>query len=446
VACAALRRGGCVTASLRARSAPGAARPDPAPPRSRASGSERVLYGTLLVLAVLGVLSPGQFNVAPADSLLEVVFLVTTALLTRRVGRGARTMLVVGGLYVLVKTVLLLAYGSASITDFLLAYKSFFYLIMLAFFVGKSVFDTRRLATFTTVLVGAFLVKYGYSVALGLDDRPGVYLENNFELIMLMGLVYLAHPYLGRRKDLVFLGLAATVLLSGSRSAALGLLCVYVFLYVRTSNRTWPLHLAGVAAVGYAVFALFSARTAEQGAAQLDRLVFLKTFLYEVRGWPSWEFLTGSFPLTPLSPGSCGSLSFYSLLFSRTDPGTCYSVIFHSFVLRAIFDHGVLGLVVLYGLLWLALRRSQVTLRDATALLGLITLSGFSVSAFNSVFATILLAVAMGLDRSTRPGDPPGATGPPAADKHRTTASPTRPRAGRPGGDRSAARRPSDDH
>jgi hypothetical protein len=113
--------------------------------------------------------------------------------------------------------------------------------------------------------------------------------------------------------------------------------------------------------------------------------------------------VTGAFPLTPLSPGSCGSLAFYEILFSKTDPGVCYSVIFHSFLMRAVFDHGLLGLVLLYGLLWLGLRRSGMVVRDALALLGLITLSALSVSAFNSVFAAIVLAVAMGLDRSGLP-------------------------------------------
>jgi hypothetical protein len=319
------------------------------------------------------------------------------------------------GCYLFLKTLLLILYGTAGLPDFLLAYKAFFYLVLLVFFVGKSLFDGRQLARLATFLVVVFLAKYGYSVALGLADRPGVYMENNFELIMLMGLVYLAHPYLGARRHWVFAGLAVTVLLSGSRSAALGLVCVYVFRYLRTSNRMWPFHLAGVAAVGWAVLALFSERAAQDGGAQLDRLVFFQTFQYEVRNWPLWEFVTGSFPLTALSPGSCGSLSFYDDLFSKTDSGICYSVIFHSFLMRAVFDHGLLGLVLLYGLLWLGLRRSGVAVRDAVALLGLITLSALSVSAFNSVFAAIVLAVAMGLDRSRPPG--PDAPEPAAAPR-----------------------------
>jgi hypothetical protein len=367
------------------------------------SRSERVLYGGLIALALVGLASPGRYSLAPAGTLLELTFFLAMALLAPRLAAGAGTILLLAAGYVVLKVLLLELYGSASLPDFVLAYKSYLYLVALSFAVAKARFDGRRLARVTTFLVAAFLLKYGYSLALGLDQRPGIYIENNFELIMLIGLVQLAWPHLGRRRTAVFIGLAATVLASGSRSAALGLVCVYVVLYLRTTVRTWPLHLAGVAVVGYAVLMVFSSRAAADGPGELDRLVFFHTFLFEVRDWPFWEFLTGSFPLTPLSPGSCGSLSFYTPLFSQTDPGVCYSVILHSFFLRGLFDHGVLGIVLLYALVWRGLRRSGVSLRDTIGLLALFTVSGFSVSAFNNVFVAIVLGVAMGLERS-RPG------------------------------------------
>jgi len=211
------------------------------------------VYGVLGLLALVGLVSPGQFNIAPVEGLLEVVFLGAALLSVRRMRPAGQVLVVVAGTYVLVKTLLLLFFSQAGLIDHLLAYKSFYYLVLLGAFVGSAVFDRARLARFTAFLVAVFLVKYGYSVVLGLADRPGVYLENNFELIMLIGLFLLAHPYLGARRDWLFGALTLTVLLSGSRSAALGLLVVYVFLYVRTSHRTWPLHVAGVAVVGYVV-------------------------------------------------------------------------------------------------------------------------------------------------------------------------------------------------
>jgi hypothetical protein len=388
--------------------------------RARATGGaelppgwpERVLYGSLVLLAVVGLASPGRYNALPAESILELSFVAVVLLSGLRWVRGAWPLFVLGGGYLGLKVLLLVLYGSAGALDFLQAYKSFYYVVLLAFLVGKQRFGGPRLARFVVVLVGAFLLKYAYSVVLGLDPRPGLYVENNFELIMLIGLCYLAWPHLGRARHLVFAGVTATVLLSGSRSAALGLVFTYAFLYLRRSNRLWPLHVAGLAGVGWAVLVLFDTRAAEQGPGELDRVQFLHIFLYEVRDWPIWEFLTGSLPLTPLSPGSCASLSYWSVLFSHSDPGTCYSVILHSFFLRAVFDHGLLGLGLLYALVWIGLRRSRVRARDAVALLGLITISGFSVSAFNNVFVAILLGVAMALARARPPG--PGAP-PPAA-------------------------------
>lgn len=380
----------------------------------RPSWSERILYGALILLAVTGLVSTGEYNynLLPAGSLLELALLGSAALLASRITQGAWPILVLGGLYVLLKTLTWATYSPAAVIDFVQAYKAYIYLVVLACFVGRKVFQPRRLANFTVLLVAAFLVKYGYSIVLGLAQRPGVYIENNFELILLMGLVYLAWPYLGDRRHWVFAGLAATVLLSGSRSAAIALLVVYVFLYVRISNRTWPLHIAGVAAVGYAVFEVIASRLQNDGGlSSLDRLNFLNVYLGEVDRWPVWEFLTGSLPLTPLSAGGCADLSFYAPLFSTADPGTCYSVILHSFVLRALFDHGIIGLVLLYVLVWLGLRRSGASVRDTTAILAPITASAFSVSAFNSVFTAILLAVAMGLDR-TAPVEPQVTAGP----------------------------------
>src|SRR4051812_2082598 len=91
----------------------------------RPSWPERVLYGSLLGLAVLGLLAPTeyQFNLAPAGSILELAFFVSALLLARRVVPGARMMLVLSALYVFLKTLLLLLYGSASIPDFLQGYK-----------------------------------------------------------------------------------------------------------------------------------------------------------------------------------------------------------------------------------------------------------------------------------------------------------------------------------
>ncbi|MPQ99423.1 hypothetical protein GB931_16155 [Modestobacter sp. I12A-02628] len=364
--------------------------------RDRPSGQERLLYGGLGLLAVIGLLSPGRFSAVPAQTVLEVVFVLVALMGIGRMTPAGTVLTGVGAGYVVLKALVLVFFSSASAVDFLQAYKAFVYVALLGALVGSGVFDRARLARFTTFLVVVFLVKYGYSAVLGLADRPGVYLENNFELVMLLGLFLLADPHLGSRRGWVLGALVVIVLLSGSRSAALGLLVVVLFLDRRTGPRAWPLLVARVALVVGAAAAVFLGRAQFDAGARLDRLNFLDTFRYEVQDWSVLEWLLGSPPLTPLTPGSCQSLSYYTPLFSSTDPGVCYSVILHSYVLRVVFDHGLLGMVLLTGLIWYGLRRSGTGRRETLALLTLIWVSGLSVSAFNNVFSAVVLAVAMG--------------------------------------------------
>jgi len=403
----------------------------------RRSAVELILYGSLLGLAVVGLLSPGRYNLLPAQTILEGVLILATGLLMSRIDAGARAILLLALAYLSVKVALMALGGTDEWVDFFQAYKAFFYLLAFAFFVNRACFDGRRLAKVSAVLVVAFFIKYSYSlfygvavplshfaapppgiapnspealeaVAVGLDARPGIYHENNFELVMLLMMFYSSFPYAGRWRNAIFVVLVATVLISSSRSGALGLVLVYVGLCMRSSNRLWPLHLFGLGAVGYAVYALF-ARRDTLGLTGIDRYRFLQTFLVEVRRWPLWEYVTGSYPLTPLSPGSCTTLSFYKDLFSYSDPGVCYSVILHSYLLRAIFDHGLLGLILLCVLLGMALSRSGATYRDTVVLLGILLVSGLSVSAFNSVFSAIGLVIAHGLNRACDGGTPPAA-------------------------------------
>jgi len=210
------------------------------------------------------------------------------------------------------------------------------------------------------------------------------------------------------------------VLISASRSAALGLVIVYVGLYLRLRNRFWPLHVVGLAGLGAAVVAVFIARN-PQGLRSLDRFNFLQVFLWETRNWPIWEFVTGSYPLTPLSPGSCSRLASYTNEFSLSNTGACYSVILHSYLMRAAFDQGLLGLALLYVLVWLGLARSGAGRRDILVLLGVLTASGLSVSSFNNVFAVLTLAIAFGLRRPVTSAVLPAAwhRAPPAAPRDR---------------------------
>jgi hypothetical protein len=375
----------------------------PSPGSNTSRFTQRVLFGALAILALTGVVAIHGYNLLPVENILEAAFLLGALGVLSHTADPARQLMAVSICYVAIKLLLATLYSSASLYDFVQAYKAYMYQIPLALFIGSRTFSTRALVRVCNVLIFAALAKYAFATISALDAlqsrRPGLLFENNFELIMLLGFYYLAYPYMRRTRWPALAALVTVLFLSGSRSAVVAFLAMYLFLFLRTNSKTRFVHVFGIASAGYAVLKVFASRSAGQGLISVDRYMFLQIYLREVKDWPGWEFLTGSFPLTPLSHGSCSALSYYSVLFSPTDLGTCYSVILHSFFLRALFDQGVLGLLLLYLVCWKSMRLSGVPVRDRLALFAIVSASAFSVSAFNSVFVSIVLAVALGLDR-----------------------------------------------
>jgi hypothetical protein len=76
-------------------------------------------------------------------------------------------------------------------------------------------------------------------------------------------------------------------------------------------------------------------------------------------------------------------------LFSRSGNGTCYSVVFHSFLLRAIFDHGILGLVFIIFSAYKLLVVSGVRKGAAVVFVAIVIINGLSVSSFNNLFYAV---------------------------------------------------------
>ena len=142
------------------------------------------------------------------------------------------------------------------------------------------------------------------------------------------------------------------------------------------------------------LYIVFSERLAGGGLEEIDRYRFMMVFLNEIRSWGVFNYLFGSVPLTPLSPQSCASLSFYEGMFSSAGTGECYSVILHAYLLRVIFDQGIIALLLMLGFIWTGLGSANYTNRQKYCIIGVLMISGVSVSSVNSVFSAIALAIA----------------------------------------------------
>ncbi len=388
-------------------------------------------------LGLVGMLSPWDYNVLPAVPLLELAVLLLSLLVFPPKGRGAWAFMLFAGVYLVVTLVIATFVSHAHILDYLQAYKAFFYLGLLCCFIDKPLFKKEVLAKFFYVLVSLFLIKYGYSRVIDLgvwvSIRPGVFTENNFELVLLILLLYLVLPAV-RWRFLAFAAVMLIIFLSGSRSAFLCFAVVYFFSVFRLGKsfiKQWLLLFPLLVLLAYGIVSdrmdisigggggttvqapsmpapeerqgsVTSPESADAGeqepltfrsflerGASIDRVRFLLYFLDETEDWHWGNVLLGTQPLTPLSVQTCEDLSYWSELHSFSGDGSCYSVILHSYIIRVLYDHGVAGLLFLIVFTVYALRKSGYSWADTLCVLGVLLASSLSVSAFNSVFAVL---------------------------------------------------------
>ncbi|WP_152527137.1 hypothetical protein [Halomonas sp. PBN3] len=395
-----------------------------------------LLMAVILVLGVVGVMSPWHYNILPAVLLLELAVLGVSVLVFPPKSRSAQLFMLTAGSYLVLTLAVALLMSGSNILDYAQAYKAFFYVLLLCSFIGSPLFKKVHVARFFYVLLGLFFIKYAYSRLIGLDawvsSRPGIFTENNFELVFLILLLYLVLPVI-RWRVVSILVVMLIILFSGSRSAFLCFLVVYFFSVFRLGRgfaRSWFLLFPLLVAVAYGIvndrmdISLGSGgssaeppsmptleeerspattlgaegevteqpltfRSMLERGASLDRVRFLLYFLDEIEGWQWWNVMLGTQPLTPLSTETCEALSYWSDLYSFSGDGTCYSVILHSYIIRVLFDHGVLGLLFLVVFTTYALRKGGYRWVDVLCMLGVLLASSLSVSAFNSVFSML---------------------------------------------------------
>ncbi|MFV3369710.1 hypothetical protein ACNFH5_16215 [Pseudomonas sp. NY15435] len=360
--------------------------------------TSRAILFPFTAIALTGLISPLSYNLLPADILFEAVFLIATISLLSPPKKSQIKYALAASLYITISFGLMEIFRPANILDFAQAYKAFFYIVPLSFYVGRSKFNKREIIYLLRILLTIFLVKYGYSRILNLTprmgERPGIFVENNFELIFIIILFYISEENLKNlERALSTAAVIAIVFLSGSRSALAALIVTFLFIHVRSTNAKTVIAITVTLALTIGAAFIFINRM-DGSIETIDRVYFLQIFLDETKDWDALKYTLGSMPLTPLSDHSCTALSAYSALYSYSGDDSCYSVILHSFILRVIFDHGALGLVFILHFVLQALKRSNYSPKKRLCISLTILISAFSVSAFNSVFTSLALAIA----------------------------------------------------
>jgi hypothetical protein len=355
-------------------------------------------YVMLLIAGVISIPSLKRGGVLPATVMLDtwlILFLVVT-IFTKRIFTTGTIALV--ALYALTR-VAPAVYNGSPTEDFLQAYRWLLYLIVIAVAVGQRWPSIRPLIGFTWAIIGLSLIKaaLGYLI-VGPSARTGLLLENNFELAMYAGLVVIVYRHVRPAWRIWLLALfGATTLLSESRSGIIAFAIVAVYAFTQVPSKRLVLQYVfacALFAVGAVVLSVFNER-ANASSYAVDRLNFFEKFQNETSSWNVLDWAIGSTPITPLSPATCAELNAYDRLYSSTGDGSCYSVILHAFLMRVVFDAGIIGLLLAFGVIIYLMYRAGVEWRIAAALLLIAVSNSFSVSGPNNpyVIVPVLLAI-----------------------------------------------------
>lgn len=300
-------------------------------------------------------------------------------------------------LYVTISYVYAVVCSKGHILDYLLIYKSFIYLLFLVLILNRKVFDKEFMIKFINIIFWIFFLKYLASHVFSINPRPIVYVENNFELMFLCVLYLIRYNLTTNKQITYFAFLGCIIFLSFSRSALLMYSLVGLYFIYKTDIKYKVLIfiLGGSLLLVLGAYVFLSR---SDSIEDIDRVKFALVFLNETEGWSVVDYLVGSPRITPLSQTGCNFFRSWEQLFSHSGDGSCYSVVFHSYILRVIFDHGVLGLISIVYIVYQILKISNIEKKLIWTVIGIFMINGLSVSSFNSVFFPISMIFILGTE------------------------------------------------
>lgn len=358
-----------------------------------------IVITPILALAIVSTVLNFSAESSPATIIFELVTLLFCLAPPIRIAQPQLAITILATIYIFSSLIYSVALNRVDVLDFALAFKAFYYLILLSFCSRGAKIPLAKLELFLKSLIIIFAIKYSISrIALGIS-RPILFTENNYELIFLL-IAYYAYYTRSNTLQPLWIGLIIYIFfISGSRSSIFALAFTIFFMTIRGIDRKTLLGAVLLLASAIGAYYVFYDRLAENSIDSIDRIRFFNLFLYEVRDWGLLKYLVGSERLTPLSSYTCGALSYYSSLMSYRGNGTCYSVALHSYILRAIFDHGILILIALITAVALLLSKSKYSKTQIACILGIVLITSLSVSSLNNAYVALGLTIALSAER-----------------------------------------------
>ena len=328
-----------------------------------------------------------KHNLLNVSLILEVLFVLLTVISIRSVNTNYRDLLLSSLIFIYVAYSFILSIFTMGdvIYDFLMIYKAFGYLGIFLIFKRNELINIQTLYWLFLFLCFATLLKYLSGVFFFSVPRPGLLYENNSELLLLIVLFFYlcsCHQKVQNNKVWFLLLLTIITVLSGSRSASLIVFATYLF-SIRLSFGSFLFGLC----IFFSLI-LFQYFSRGFGLEQIDRFRFLLDFWDIYSAGSFYTMFFGNEPITPLPNEVCVKYSFYESLLSKNN--TCFSVVFHSLIMRSLFDHGIFwSFIIIFGYYRFISR--EISRNFAIYTLIIAFLNGLSVSSYNSIFFNITI-------------------------------------------------------
>ncbi len=236
------------------------------------------------------------------------------------------------------------------------------------------------------ITIALMFAKYSISQVLSLNDRPFLFTENNFELVIPLSLLFC---YRNKSLGLTIL-LLLVILMSGSKSAIISLILLPIISFAYTQNFKVKFVLGGlllltiISLIRYGVF------------DEVDRFIYL-TNIYSFYDFTYMNLLFGNFQISPLLSEACEAFKWklgpHFLGSKVTQEGgeyICYSRVANFTSIRLFIDFGIF-FAACFFFFWLVNLKKLFPKTTAINLFFIGFLNGLSVSGFGNIFYLITL-------------------------------------------------------
>lgn len=352
-----------------------------------------ILFISLITLYIASVLTIHTntlgsliYNILDATIILEIALFSYVILSLKSLHKShvfSVLTLITLVIYALVKSYLI---DIIKYNDIIISHKNIIYLIYGYLIVTIHKDDNKIINKLSTITLYVFFVKYTIcKIIIGID-RPGVFTENNFELVFLTLTMLIILKSDKHRFNKYLLIYIIVVLISGSRSGILMAISLSTYYVVFLLNAKNIYKIKFLSVVFILSMIVISSRLPGLDISAIDRFRFLLSFLDDMAHSEFYVWLIGNDILTPISLESSNALRAYPLLFSDFDNRIAYSVLFHSALMRIIYDFGVIGLTLNLTVIWQLTNYKLKDRHTANIVVLILIVNGLSVSSFYSTY------------------------------------------------------------